>query len=221
MNRRSLYSSAVLVVLMVGAAYAQKKDVAEPSKVYKEPKDVFEAARTAAKNNDYKAFYHTLTPDSADLLTGQLAMVGVMIKSFSEFDKTNKTKDQVKPVFDAMTRHGLGELMKSPKPLDPKAKPPEQLKALREMIKPVKSQPDFVADMMKAMSKINPKGEALSDLANDKLENVKVNEKEGKATGDAVGKRGGKDSKVALQFEKIGGSWRIVLPQPKARDVDD
>jgi hypothetical protein len=32
--------------------------------------------------------------------------------------------------------------------------------------------------------------------------------------GTIIGKKGGKEEKTPTKFEKIGGSWRIVLPEP-------
>src|SRR5262249_35357412 len=158
MNRRIAFSTATLLALVMTTAYAQEK-------VYKKPEDVFDAAKKAAKDGNYKAFHATLTPDSADLMVGQLALVGVVMKGVADFDKTGKAKEQMKPLFDALKKHGLtDEVLKKMKPLDPKASQKEQLKALKKMIEPIKKQPEFVQDVMNAMKKINPKGGGLDEI---------------------------------------------------------
>lgn len=208
MNRHIAYAIAILVAQVLTTVHAQET-------VYKSPQEVFDAAKAAAKMSDYKAFHSTLTPESADIMAGQLALYGMTMRAIIEFDKTGKTAAQMKPLFDAMSKHGLTEeVLKKMVPRNPNADQKEKLNAVREAIKPIiKKQAEFVHDMMVEMKKISPKSGGLEEIADDTLEDVKINEKSDAATANAVRMRAGKKTTQALQFEKINGSWRIVLPR--------
>lgn len=220
MNRRFAFTGPVLLAL-VAAVSAQKKE--EPGAVYKKPEEAFDAAKKAAGKGDYKAFYKVLTPASGELLTAQVALLCVAMKNAAAVDKgQGNLSKQLKPVFAVMEKHGLkGDVVKKLKPLGPKADAKEQEKLFKEAIKPIKDPAQFIHDALTKMQEAYPKGSGgLKEIANDKLEDVKVDGD--KATGTAVGLRKGKDkpveAKTPLKFEKIQGSWRIVLPKPAKKE---
>jgi hypothetical protein len=208
---RAVVLCATLLVVMAATGRGEEK-----SPVYKTPQEVFAAAKAAAKKNDVKAFYQTLTPESREKLTAMSAMMGVMTKAFSAFDTTGKAEEKIKPIVDAMKKHGLtDEAMKKVKPLTPTSTPKEVAASLKQLAGMVKDPPGFIGDMMAAMKKVDPKAEGLEALARARLEDVKIDGD--KATGTTIGKKGDKEEKQPLKFEKIAGSWRIVLPDPPGR----
>src|SRR5207249_800354 len=157
------------LMLLGGAVLALVVADVHGQKVYKTPQDVFKAAQAAAKKNDLKTFYRLLTPESAERMASQMAMLGVMFKGFSQLDE--KIAKQMKPIFEAMDKHGLtDEKLKKMKKIDPKADPKEQAKAMKQLVEPIKDKGAFFADMMAALKKVNPKGGGLEELADATLE---------------------------------------------------
>jgi len=192
-------------------------------KVYKTPQDVFKAAKEAAKKGDAKALYATITPESGERMLGQMVVLGITFKAFASLDKTGKAAEQLKPFFDTMEKHGLDEAaLKKMKKLDPNDSPEEQTKAMRKMVEPVKDKAAFFSDIMGVFKKMNPKGGGIESLAQGNLEDVKI---EGnKAKGTIVGKKGDKEKRDPIEFERVRGSWLMVIPmptpkgKPKAKD---
>jgi Domain of unknown function (DUF4878) len=205
--RSMVFGGLVLATLVLAAgAGADKKD-----KVYKSPQDVFDAAQSAIKKDDYKAFFGMVTPDSQKMMAGQLVLMGAMIKRFADLDPSGKAKEMLKPIDELMTKHGVTEeALKKVKPDTDKSK------ASRAMGDLVKDRPGFVAGMMKILDKNTPPGKEKSKPFQDaELKDVKV---EGdKAKGTVVTKKDDKEKKEPIEFVKIGDSWKIVVPEPPAK----
>jgi hypothetical protein len=226
MNRRIAYTAPVLVALMVTAVSA-REDKAAGS--YKTPDDAFNAAKKASAKKDYKAIYNLLAPASQELLTAQVALLCVATKNAADVDpKAKGLREQVKPILEVMKRHGLSdEAVKKLKPFNPKADAKEQEKVFKEAVKPIKDRGQFVDDALTAMRKVAPKGsQNLDEIAKDKLSDVKIDGEKatGKVTGMRFDPKGAekKQKTYTFSFEKIQGSWRIVLPQPaKGKETED
>ena len=53
------------------------------SKEHESPEAVFEAAKSALADEDMEGFMNCLTPESQDLFSGMLVMLGTMMKAVS------------------------------------------------------------------------------------------------------------------------------------------
>ena len=208
--------SVLTTLLLVGAAcwtHAPAQD-AEPTTGYASPKAVFEAATKASKKKDFKAFAACLTPESQGKLAGQLAGLSVMFKAFSALDKEGKMKDKIADLDKIMDKHGLTkEAMAKLKP----TKDPKEIEKNNKAIETiVKDKPAFVGDVMKWLDSANPGKSKGGPLDEATLKDLKVTGD--KATGTVLTKTGDKEKEEPMEFAKVGGGWRIVLPEPKAKD---
>jgi hypothetical protein len=209
MRPRAAVLTTLFLAGLVGLANAKAQD-AKPATGYSSPKAVFAAAVEASKKKDFKGFASLLTPDSQGKLASQLAGLGVMLKMMAAFDKEGKMKDKLPELDKIMDKHGLtkdvlGKLKQS--------KDAKVIEANNEVIsKAVKDKPGFVGDVMKWLDAANPGKNKGGPLDEATLKDVKITGD--KATGTVVTKE--KDE--PMEFAKVGGGWRIVLPEPKAKD---
>ena len=174
------------------------------------PQAVFDAAVKASKAKDFKAFAACLTPESQGKLARQLAGLGIMLKSFSAFDKEGKMKDKIAALDKLMDKHGLTkeaiEKLKT-------SKDPKDLENNNKVIATaIKDKPAFVGDFMKWLDASNPGKNKGGPLDEATLKDVKI-------TGDkAAGMVVTKEKEEPMKFAKLGGGWRIVLPEPQTKD---
>jgi hypothetical protein len=208
MRPRAAVLTILLMAGVLGLTDAQAQDK-EPAG-FATPKAVFDAAVKASKAKDFKAFAAVFTPESQGKLAGQLAGLGVMFKAFSAFDKEGKMKDKLADFDKIMDKHGLTkEVMGKLK----QTKDPEEIKANNAVIaKAIKDKPGFVGDVMKWLDAANPGKNKGGPLDEATLKDVKITGD--KATGTVVTK----EKEEPMEFAKVGGGWRIVLPEPKAKD---
>jgi hypothetical protein len=194
---------ASLALLAAGAP------VSEKGKSYNSPEAVFKAAQGFAKKKDFKGFLGCMTEDSQKLVTGQLIMTGSMIKAFAGLDPSGKAAEMVKPIDKVFSKHGLtDEALKKIK----SAKDPKQAgKTMRAAAELVKSRADFCSDLIAALDKANPKG--AQPFAEGTLKDVKIDGDKAKAT--IVMKAGEKERTEPIEFAKVGGGWKLVMPEPK------
>jgi hypothetical protein len=114
------------------------------------------------------------------MLAGGMAMVPLMIKGFAKLAPEDKQKEilaKLKPLEEAMARHGLTEeALAKMKDVKPAGKGPEATKqAFKQLLAPVKDRPAFVADMIAAMKKMDPKQAKEGPLPADaELKDVKI-----------------------------------------------
>ena len=205
---------AALGVLVGGARAADKdKDKDKGSdtrtgKVYKTPEAVFDAFIDAGNKKDFKTFVACLTDTSRDKMAGLMIFAGAMNKAFADFDKTGKAKKMVEKIDKIFDKHGLNkEKLDNLKPA-PGADPKELQKSLQKVVGTIKDRPGFVADMLVAMDQGKPKSKP-------ELKDVKITGDT--ATGSVVEKKGEKENKQPISFKKIGGSWKIELPDAPTR----
>jgi hypothetical protein len=210
MRPRAAVLTTLLLAGLLGLANAGAP-APEPVTGYASPKAVFDAAVKASKKKDFKAFATLLTPDSQGKLASQLAGLGLMFKAFSAFDKEGKMKDKLADFDKIMDKHGLtkdvmGKLKQT--------KDTKEIEANNKVIvAAVKDKPAFVGDVMKWLDAANPGKNKGGPLDEAELKDLKVTGD--KATGTVVSKVGGKDKEEPMDFAKVGGGWRIVLPEPK------
>ena len=208
MRPRAAVLTTLLMAGVLGLSNARAQDK-EPAG-FATPKAVFDAAVKASKAKDFKAFAAVFTPESQGKLAGQLAGLGVMFKAFSAFDKEGKMKDKLADFDKIMDKHGLtkdvmGKLKQT--------KDPKEIEANNKVIATaIKDKPAFVGDVMKWLDAANPGKNKGGPLDEATLKGVKVDGD--KATGTVVTK----DKEEPMEFAKVGGGWRIVLPEPKAKD---
>ena len=211
MRPRAAVLTTLLLAGLIGLANA-KAPSPEPATGYASPKAVFAAAVEASKKKDFKTFAGLLTTESQGKLASQLAGLGAMLKMMAAFDKEGKMKDKLPELEKIMDKHGLtkdvmGKLKQT--------KDPKEIEANNKTIAAViKDKPAFVADVMKWLDAANPGKSKGGPLDDAELKDVKVNGD--KATGTVVTKVSGKEE--PMEFAKVGGGWRIVLPEPKAKD---
>jgi hypothetical protein len=195
-------SALATIVLVAGAQ--------EKAKVFDTPEAVFKASQAAAKKKDFKGFFNCLTQDSQKLMTGQLIMTGSMIKSFASLDSTGKAAELIKPINEVFSKHGLKE-EELKKKLKPTNDPKQAAKNMRGAAELVKSPANFCSDLIAALEKANPKG--AQPFVDGKLSDVKIDGD--KAKGMIAIKAGEKERKEPIEFAKVGGGWKLVLPEPK------
>ena len=208
MRPRAAMLTTLLMAGVLGLSNARALDK-EPA-VFATPQAAFDAAVKASKAKDFKAFAAVLTPESQGKLAGQLAGLGVMFKAFSAFDKEGKMKDKLADFDKIMDKHGLtkdvmGKLKQT--------KDPKEIEANNKVIATaIKDKPGFVGDVMKWLDAANPGKNKGGPLDEATLKDVKITGD--KATGTVVTK----EKEEPMEFAKVGGGWRIVLPEPKAKD---
>jgi hypothetical protein len=187
-------------------------------KVYKNPQEVFDAAKKALQQDDIKTFAACLTEDSRDGLAGGLLLVGFFMKGFTEKFGKEEDKEKLKKLDAVLARHGITEdfIKTLPKPElkapDQKPDRAETLKMVRKILAPVKDRDAFLADMLSLMPKDGKrKGGLLDKLGpNPVLANVKIEGE--KAKGEIVGMKDGMEVRESVEFRKEAGSWKIDLP---------
>ena len=208
MRPRAAMLTTLLMAGVLGLSNARALDK-EPA-VFATPQAAFDAAVKASKAKDFKAFAAVFTPESQAKLAGQLAGLGVMFKAFSAFDKEGKMKDKLADLDKIMDKHGLtkdvmGKLKQT--------KAPKEIEANNKVIADaVKDKPAFVGDVMKWLDAANPGKNKGGPLDEATLEGVTITGD--KATGTVVTK----EKKEPMEFAKVGGGWRIVLSEPKAKE---
>ncbi len=205
-----LCAAALLLVGTAGAGGGKK--------VYKTPQEVFDAAKTAIKNNDTKTAMDCLTDEARDTLTGGVAFMALMAKGFGAFAQKDEEKEKLKKLDDVLNRHGLTEeyVKTLPKPQIGKKPSPEEIKeGIKKLVAPIKDRGGFVADVLALLpSKDGKKGGPFEELGgNPKLEDVKVTGD--RAKGEMVGMKDGKEVRKPIDFKKEGGGWKIDIDPTK------
>ena len=137
-----------------------------------------------------------------------------MFKAFSALDKEGKMKDKIADLDRIMDKHGLTK--EAMAKLMPTKDPKEIEKNNKAITTIVKDKPAFVGDVMKWLESANPGKSKGGPLDEATLKDLKVDGN--KATGTVLTKTGDKEKEEPMEFAKVGGGWRIVLPEPKAKD---
>jgi hypothetical protein len=192
--------SPVLVRLGLAKQPARKRG-------YQSPQAVFAAASAASAKSDYKAFLACLTSDSEKRMAGIFVCLGMM---FRKVPGTAKD-DGGKAIGEVFARHGLTE--EKLKPYDPfkNGKDIKEVfsKSSRALGELVKDRPAFVQDFMAALKKTNAKQGAMP-LMDGELTGVTIDG--GRAKGTLVTRQAGTEKKVPIEFARVGGGWKIVMP---------
>jgi hypothetical protein len=203
---------AVCITVLAGPAGGGDKD----AKKYDSPQTVFDAATKAAKDKDWKTLHGCLTRDSRDVLTGQIAFLGLFFRGVAgKVDPSGKAAEKLAPLETIYKKHGLTkEVLEKMKKDSPKASqdPKEEAKAMKKLAEPIKDQVGFITAVLKVLDEANPKQQK-NPLGDAKLKDVKVDGD--KATGTQVTKSGDKEKEQTVTFVKEGGGWRMVLPLPQ------
>ena len=208
--------TVLTTLLLAGASYlthTQAQD-AEPTTGFETPKAVFEAATKASKKKDFKTFAACLTPGSQGKLAGQLAGLAGLFKGLAALDTKGTMKDKLADLDKIMDKHGLTkEVMAKVKP----TKDPKEIDKNNKTIAAIiEDKPAFVGDVMKWLESANPGKGKDGPLVEAELKDLKITGD--KATGTSITKTGDMTKEEPIEFAKIGGGWRIVLPEPKPKD---
>jgi hypothetical protein len=212
MNPRGVLLGGLLTACVAAAAGGDDK----PAKKYDSPQAVFDAATAAAKKKEWRAFHGCLTKDSGDVLAGQIAFLGLMIRGFAELDKTGKTKEKLEPLEKIYEKHGLTRevLEKMKKDAKPSKDPKEMALAMKKLAGPIKDKAGFINEVLGLLDKVNPNKEK-NPLEDAELKGVKIDGD--RATGTSVTKSEGKAKEDKLTFLKEGGGWKLEMPEPKPK----
>jgi hypothetical protein len=201
--------SAVLaaVVLVAGVLAAAQKDRAP---VYKSPEAVFAAAEAAKKKGDFKGFFDCLSPASQKRLAADMAYNGLTLKADVESGRAPaRFKDKIKPIVKLMEKHGLTEAATKKIMRDAGR---DRVKATRALSGVVKDPETFAVRFMAAMEKFSGEKPG-KDQPKARLTNVKIDGD--RARGTVVVAVDDTTHKESIAFTRVGGGWRIVLPEPK------
>jgi len=231
---RTLSLAGLLLAAVAVSVPAQDVEPKRGTKVYKTPKECFEAVLAASEKRDARAMVDCFTPDAIKQIAGDLAGQSFFLRDQAEGkgfkDKEGAKPDEetlkrLKPMLDVLDKHGL--TAKATKDLRPKTAFRPTKKEREALLKLVKKPEAFVVDYMTAQNKANPAPNT-KDQPKPKLADVKIDGN--KATANVVvtfsspAKDKDKDEKreikQPIKFEKIDGGWR-VNPQPDRKDEDD
>jgi hypothetical protein len=203
-------AGGLLLLAALGTALA-----GERPPTYRTPQEVFEAAKKAARHEDWKGVCATLTDDSRDLLAGALVMTPLRFKARAKLAGP-KEKDilaKLKPLDDVLARHGLSEtvlnnILAAQSDTDPK----DAIKlSVKRLLAPIRDRCAFIADMFNALKKVDESKARRGPINADAvLQDVKI--KEDKAAGVIVTKAGGKEQRAPIEFLRVAGSWKLELP---------
>src|SRR5262245_52406413 len=94
MQPRTVVSAGLCLVALALPRAGRAADPPARGKGYDSPRAAFDAARAALKKDDYKAFYHCLTPEAGELLAGHLAFAGVMARYLATLDPSGRAAQQ-------------------------------------------------------------------------------------------------------------------------------
>ena len=174
------------------------------SKEHESPEAVFEAAKSALADEDMEGFMNCLTPESQDLFSGMLVMLGTMMKGFAALAGDDPDALQsVSKIEKVLETHGLSEdvmgMMESADESDPAA-------AMQKLVEPIKDKAAFVGDMFEIFNEMDDsKRPSPGDQFKGALKDIKIDGD----SASAVLEDGGKSEPV--QFRKVEGSWLIHL----------
>jgi hypothetical protein len=200
---RTAAAAALMLAALALTAGAQKDKGEKKAKLYKTPQEVFDAFFEAEEKRDSKAWVRCLAPGSQAELASFMLAGGVGARERAKKEKDEKKRaaiaKEMKPVFDALDRHGLTE-----KVTKDVSSPDDAKKVIAKAVKDLEG---FLIDMAEASDKVDDKPK--EKRPKPKLTGVKIDGD--KATGTAVteGKDKGKERKDPVAFVKVKGSWRI------------
>lgn len=177
------------------------------SSAYSSPQATFDTAKAAAGKEDWKGFCQCLTPESRDVMAGEMAMMGVMMQGFAGLGGEAGKKSAEK-IGEVLKKHGLDEKSMEAVKVEPEeSKDPK--KAMDKMLTPVKDRDAFIGDMFTALKSMDEgKGKEQKPLPEDaQLKDVKIDGDT--ATGTITAKKDGEDKSLPVKFKKIEGKWKL------------
>jgi hypothetical protein len=213
MKRNNLILCAVFSVAVgatqAGCCYVPPK-AESPVKVYQTPEEAFRAFMAAGEKEDWKTACECLTDETRDKLAAGLIFGGMLATGSA---RTEEEKAKLKPIEDVLAKHGLTKTGKAP------AGPKVDLEqGIMRLVASIEDRSAFIAEFLAALKQASD-DPTKNPLAGDvKLEDVKV--QGDSATGIAVAKVDGREARQPLNFKKVGGGWRIEIPE-RARPGKD
>jgi hypothetical protein len=184
--------------------------------IYQTPQEVFEVARAAVNKDDWRAFLSCFTDDSRDSVAGLTLFVAGLVKEVARLDKSAAARQTVKQLDLVFKKHGLTEAILKKQKAAGNAKDSETaLRVLRAGLEPVKDRSAFILDMFAAMrGYVKEIGKAEASFK-EMIRNAELRELEvkgDKATAVLLTTRDGQRVRESIEFRRLGGSWRMVVP---------
>jgi hypothetical protein len=217
MSKNTLAGSLLLLAAL-GAALA-----GERPPTYRTPEEVFEAAKMAARKEDWKGVCATLTDDSRDLLAGALVLTPLRFKARAKLAGPRE-KDilaKLKPLDEVLARHGLSEtVLNNILAAQAETDPREAIKLpVKRLLAPIRDRCAFIADMFNTLKKVDESKARRGPInADAELKDVKI--KEDRAAGVIVTRTGGKEQREPIAFRRVQGSWKMELTLGQGKPPD-
>jgi hypothetical protein len=208
----SKQSTAGIVLLLAALSVAVAGD-RQP--VYCTPQEVFDTAKKAANNRDWKTFCATLTPESRDAFAGTMVSMQWMYKKISRGLPEDRKEflAKFKPVEDVLVKYGMTEdaLKRLEKERSGLKDPEARKAALRKLVAPIKDRCAFLADIMKAQDEFHGRLKGVWVHSDAELKNVDIEGNRAKAILVAKIGKLKLERRTPVEFRKINDSWKIDL----------
>jgi hypothetical protein len=169
------------------------------STAHASPDAVFAAAKTALNRQDWKSYFHCLTPESRDGFAAKIPTLAIIDAQLSDF--FGREQD-AKIIQTTLEKHGLTKaaIVKSWESDDPQ-------RAARNLLNLVADRDAFLADFFTALCDLeSTKGKP--KIPNDATLRV-VRIDDGSATGMVEYVEFRKKKSEAINFKRMDGSWRL------------
>jgi hypothetical protein len=205
------YKVAVGLVLLAAVSAASAGSGGAPS--YKTPQEAFAALEKASKNKDWKTVYDVFTDETQEFLAGALPLLVISAKEVAKLapkDKREEALARLKKAEQVLARNGLTEEFLKRLEKELREGKLEMKKAFKMLLAPVKDRRAFVVDMLATMDRFK-EFKFKEFRGGNQLKDVKV---EGdKATAVLVNRTGKKEWRRPIAFRRLGGGWRMELPE--------
>jgi hypothetical protein len=207
MYARTLFLGGLLLALL--ALFVRAAPTIDQGKRSNNPLGVFLTAKDASKKKDYKTLLACYTEDSQKLMTEQYILLGAMFKHVSPHEK-GKAMELAKLMDEIFRKHGLTDkAVANARPTNTTTK--EGVQKIRQVADLVKSRSGYWIDYFGALEKIGH--EPYQPFADAELADLKT--EPNKARGMVVTKSGNTQKKYPIEFVRVGGRWKILVPDPK------
>jgi hypothetical protein len=167
------------------------------------PEVVFNAAMTALKADDHRAFIECFAPEAQKEMAADLVVMGLYKQHAAE--KEGRTPEEDKPILEALDKHGLSykvtKGMKLGRTIGGERRSREEVGAL------LKDPIAVFVDLSAASRKKRPGGGAAQGRT-PTLDDVRI--RGDRAHGIARMKQGNRELQGAVDFVKVGGTWKII-----------
>jgi hypothetical protein len=164
------------------------------------PEAAFEAMQTAVQEGEWETAAKQLTPESQDKLAGGMVM---MMGFVAAFDQENAGEIEA-----LLKEHGLDMDSLDEESGDEESH--DMAAAVAKFAEPIKDKPEFIADAMALIEKLDKDGDSSDAWPTGKLEELKIDGD--KATAVVVTSGDGGGDREPIEFRKVDGGWLVHIP---------